>query len=132
MAYKGQERIAPHRIVIILPQTGCTKMVWWPPMGWNSMLVFPLILIVSALSLPVAAAGPQDKAVIKRGDKLVESRCVVCHTRESLPKLVQRCVSRQSTEYLHAFLKRHHAPDDQARADIIAFLTCIPVEPQAK
>lgn len=103
-------------------------------MGWNSMMDFPLILIVSALSPPVAAAAPQDKAEIERGAKLVESRCVVCHTRESLPKLVQRCASRQGTEHLHGFLKRHHAPDDddQVRADIIAFLTCVSAEPQAK
>ncbi|MDH3581309.1 MAG: hypothetical protein OEM91_11885 [Hyphomicrobiales bacterium] len=87
-----------------------------------------LLLIVLALSLPTAAADPQDKAAIERGARLVENRCVFCHTRESLPKLVQRCASREGSEYLHAFLKRHHAPDDQARADIIAFLTCDPAE----
>lgn len=92
----------------------------------------PLLLIVSALSLPAVAAGPQDEAAIERGAKLVESRCTVCHTETSLPKLVQRCASRQGTEYLHAFLKRHHAPDDQARADIIAFLTCDPAKLQDK
>ncbi len=103
-------------------------------MGWNIMLGFPLLLLVSALSLPAATAGPhpQDKAAIERGVKLVESRCTFCHTETSLPKLVQRCASREGAEFLHGFLKRHHAPDDQARADIIAFLTCVPAEPQAK
>lgn len=96
------------------------------------MLRFLLLLIISALSPPAAAAGPLDKAAIERGFKLVESRCVFCHTRKSLPKLVQGCASREGAEFLHAFLKRHHAPDDQARADIIAFLTCDPAELQDK
>lgn len=103
-------------------------------MGWNIMLGFPLLLLVSALSLPTTTADPQpqDKAAIERGSKLVESRCIVCHTKESLPKFVQRCASRQGTEFLHGFLKRHHAPDDQARADIIAFLMCVPAVPEVK
>jgi len=103
-------------------------------MGWNIMLGFPLLLLVSALSLPTATADPQpqDKAAIERGAKLIESRCTVCHTETSLPRLVQRCASREGADFLHGFLKRHHAPDEQARADIIAFLMCDPAELQDK
>jgi len=101
-------------------------------MGWNAGLRLLLLLVLSALSLPAAAAGPQDQAAIKRGAELVEVRCVLCHKKESLPELVLRCARREGDEYLHNFLKRHHAPDEQARADIIAFLTCIPAQPQAK
>jgi len=96
------------------------------------MLRISLILIVTTLLLPTAAAGPQDKAAIERGAELVESRCISCHTEISTPQLVQRCASKQSTEFLHKYLKDHHAPDDQARADIVAFLTCDSAETQAK
>ena len=63
-------------------------------MGRKTMLRFPLLLIVLALSLPAAAGGPEDEAAFERGAKLVESRCTLCHTEQSLPKLVQRCASR--------------------------------------
>jgi hypothetical protein len=39
---------------------------------------------------------------------------------------VARCTSDHGEAYLDTFLKRHHAPDDEARADIIAYLTCPP------
>jgi hypothetical protein len=62
------------------------------------------------------------------GARLVEARCVFCH-RKSLPKLVERCMAEDGEAYLDDFLKRHHAPDGQARADIIAYLTCPPPLP---
>ena len=71
--------------------------------------------------LPLAS---QNQTAIERGESLVRSRCAVCHTERSLPDLVKRCADREGATFLDTFLKKHHAPDDSARADIIAFLTC--------
>ncbi len=85
------------------------------------------VLAVLALAAPGqgnASAAPEPD--IEQGAKLVKARCLACHKAESLPKFVERCAERRGPEYLKAFLKRHYAPDDEARADIIAFLTCEP------
>lgn len=73
-----------------------------------------------------AVAEEMRKPDIEMGARLVEARCTFCHNEEALPQLVDRCEAQHGADYLDEFLKRHHAPDDEARADIIAFLTCPP------
>ena len=73
-----------------------------------------------------ALAEEKRKPDIEMGARLVEARCSFCHNEEALPQLVDRCEAQHGPEYLDEFLKRHHAPDDEARSDIIAFLTCPP------
>lgn len=63
---------------------------------------------------------------IEMGARLVKARCTVCHSIDLLPELVERCANRRGLDYLDDFLKRHHAPEDEVRVDIIAFLTCSP------
>lgn len=88
------------------------------------------VLAVLGLAAPGEGGASGDREPdIERGAKLVEARCLRCHKAESLPAFVQRCAERRGPEYLEAFLKRHYAPDDEARADIIAFLTCEPGQP---
>ncbi len=72
-----------------------------------------------------AVAADQTKEPdLEMGARLVDARCVFCHKQKSLPKLVERCTDQHGEAYLDDFLKRHHAPDGEARADIIAYLTC--------
>ena len=82
------------------------------------------LVVLSTLAAPASAGEERLPPDTEIGKRLVEARCVVCHQRESLPHLVQHCTSDHGAEYLELFLKRHHAPDDGARADIIAYLTC--------
>jgi len=87
------------------------------------------IWTVTALSVLFAvgsavAAEQAKEPDLEMGARLVEARCVVCHRQQSLPDLVDRCAKHHGEAYLDDFLKRHHAPDDEARADIIAYLTC--------
>lgn len=86
--------------------------------GWSVPL-----LILAGSGLAGEESRPPDPEM---GKRLVEARCVVCHQQKSLPHLVQHCTSEHGAEYLDVFLTRHHAPDAEARADIIAFLTCVP------
>jgi cytochrome c2 len=71
-------------------------------------------------------AEEKRKPDIEMGARLVEARCAFCHNEKALPELVDRCMAQHGEDYLDEFLKRHHAPDDDARADIIAYLTCAP------
>ena len=74
----------------------------------------------------VSAAEEKRTPDLEMGARLVEARCTICHNEKGLAELVDRCMARQGEAYLDEFLKRHHAPDDEARADIIAYLTCPP------
>ncbi len=99
------------------------------PRHWEYSRRLARIATVAGLSVLFAmgsavAAGQTREPDLEMGAKLVEARCVFCHKQESLPKLVERCTDQHGEAYLDDFLKRHHAPDDEARADIIAYLTC--------
>ena len=83
----------------------------------------PVLLMLLVVGSAVAAEQTKEPN-LEMGASLVKSRCVFCHPKTSLPKLVERCTDQHGAEYLDDFLKRHHAPDDEARADIIAYLAC--------
>ena len=93
------------------------------------------IATVTGLSVlfAVGSAVAADQAKepdLEMGARLVDARCVFCHRQKSLPILVERCTDQHGEAYLDGFLKGHHAPDDEARADIIAYLTCpVPLLP---
>ena len=105
------------------------------PWCWEYARRLARIATVTGLSVLFAmgsavAADQTKEPDLEMGARLVEARCVFCHGQESLPDLVDRCTSDHGEAYLDAFLKRHHAPDDEARADIIAYLTCpVPLLP---
>ena len=84
-----------------------------------------LLILLMALTAGLVRADEQQTR-IERGAQLVQGRCVLCHSEKSLPKLVELCSSRHGEDFLDDFLKRHYVPDDQARLDIIAYLTCDP------
>jgi hypothetical protein len=99
------------------------------PQHWEYSRRLARIAMVSVMSvlfaLGSAVAADQTKEPdLEMGARLVDARCVFCHRQESLPKLVERCTDQHGEAYLDDFLKRHHAPDAEARADIIAYLTC--------
>ena len=101
------------------------------PHHWECSRRFARIATVTGLSVLFAmgsavAADQAKEPDLEMGARLVDARCVFCHRQESLPKLVERCTDQHGEAYLDDFLKRHHAPDDEARADIIAYLTCPP------
>jgi len=83
----------------------------------------PLLSVLFAVGSAVAADQTKEPD-LEMGARLVEARCVFCHKQKSLPILVERCTDQHGEAYLDDFLTRHHAPDDEARADIIAYLTC--------
>jgi cytochrome c2 len=88
--------------------------------------IIAALVACSAFAVPVAA---QDNAAdIQMGERLVKSRCTFCHAQKSLPELVAKCMGGHGEEYLDKFLTTHHAPDEDARADIIAYLTCNTME----
>ncbi len=96
---------------------------------WEYSRRLARITTVTGLSVLVAmgsavAADQTKEPDLEMGARLVDARCVFCHQQTSLPKLVERCMDQHGEAYLDDFLKRHHAPDDEARADIIAYLTC--------
>ena len=82
------------------------------------------VAVVFALTAGPAAHGQETEPDLEMGARLVEARCSFCHAEKSLPDLVARCAGTHGQEYLDEFLSEHHAPDDEARADIIAYLTC--------
>lgn len=88
---------------------------------WSIPVLSVLFVVGSA-----AAAEQAREPDLEMGARLVEARCIVCHRQQFLPELVDRCAKQHGQAYLDDFLKRHHAPDDVARADIIAYLTCPP------
>lgn len=114
----GKRREIRHMSNGILP---CVEIV--RRMTSRLIVAAPLSLIAAGAA---SAAEEERKPDIEMGARLVEARCVVCHREQSLPDLVDRCTSDHGGSYLDAFLKRHHAPDEEARADIIAYLTCPP------
>jgi len=87
-----------------------------------------IVVIYSALSAAgnPAAAGEHHDPILEMGARLVKARCVICHNEDFLPDLVDRCTNTHGEPYLDEFLNLHHAPDKEARADIIAYLTCPP------
>jgi len=100
-------------------------------LNWENLRQLALFVMIPLLSVlsTVGSSGAteqQKEPDLEMGHRLVEARCVVCHRLKSLPDLVDHCTSDHGEAYLDAFLKRHHAPDDEARADIIAYLTCPP------
>ena len=99
------------------------------PWYWEYSRRLAGIATVTGLSVlfavgSVVAADQTKEPDLEMGARLVEARCVVCHRQQFLPELVDRCAKQHGQAYLDDFLKRHHAPDDVARADIIAYLTC--------
>ena len=94
---------------------------------WLLSLLAPLALTAAVIGLSYERAhGQQREPDLEMGARLVEARCVFCHRKKSLPDLVDRCSREHGADYLEDFLKNHHAPDDDARQDIIAYLTCPP------
>ena len=91
-----------------------------------------IVAVASLSSMPLAEArnkpSIQDKDAIERGTLLVESRCSFCHDNTSLIQLARQSIKRNGSEYFATFFKRHHAPDEQERADIISYLVGITVK----
>ena len=83
-----------------------------------------LACVMVVLSVGAGARSQESEPDLDMGARLVKARCTACHVQNALPELVERCVGGLGEEYLDTFLRTHHAPDDDARADIIAFLTC--------
>ena len=80
------------------------------------------------LAAPAVLAGDKNSedaeivGDIERGMDAYDASCVECHAR---PARLMRGVSgdeAEQTEWLDAFLVDHYAPNDQDRADIIAYL----------
>ena len=71
------------------------------------------------------AAAQDTEPNIELGERLVKARCAVCHSDTALSALVERCQAVHGKDFLDGFLANHHAPDEAARADIIAYLTCV-------
>ena len=82
--------------------------------------------LVAIMFLVLASEARGQTPDIEMGARLVKARCTVCHSADLLPELVERCANRRGLDYLDEFLSRHHAQEDEIRADIIAFLTCGP------
>lgn len=78
----------------------------------------------AALLLATSADAQDIEPNLELGERLVDARCTFCHGKEALSEFVERCSSEHGEDYLEEFLRSHHAPDDESRADIIAFLTC--------
>ncbi len=104
-----------------------SEIAWnWENLRRLALFVaIPLLSVLSTVG-SADATEQQKEPDLEMGARLVDARCVFCHKQESLPKLVERCTDQHGETYLDDFLKRHHAPDDEARADIIAYLTCPP------
>ncbi len=92
------------------------------------LFLFAPLALLAALVIASGGRSHEQKREpdLEMGARLVEARCVFCHREKSLPDLVDRCSREHGADYLDEFLKRHHAPDDDARQDIIAYLTCPP------
>ena len=86
--------------------------------------VVGLITIVAAGAAPLTPAADAQSDLEKQGEALINARCIACHSTKSLIKFVARCSEQHGSAYLDNFLTRHHAPDETARAAIIAYLTC--------
>lgn len=82
-----------------------------------------LITIIAAGAAHSALAADAQSDLEKRGEALINARCIACHST-SLIKFVARCAEQRGDAYLDDFLTRHHAPDETARAATIAYLTC--------
>jgi hypothetical protein len=93
---------------------------------------FSLAVICAALIAAPAAFGQPRQPDPDMGARLVEARCTACHGAAGTQNAVARCVAAHGEDYLDPFLKRHHAPDAEARADIIAYLTCPPGAPPSE
>lgn len=87
----------------------------------------PLLAAAAALAATASLAQTHQPDP-DMGARLVAARCTACHGESATPSLALRCMETHGPDYLDTFLKRHHAPDDAARADIIAYLTCPPAE----
>ncbi len=83
-----------------------------------------LIAIVVAGAAHSALAADAQSDLEKRGEALINARCIACHSTQSLVKFVARCAEQRGNDYLDSFLTRHHAPDESARTAIITYLTC--------
>ena len=83
-----------------------------------------LITIIVAGAAHSALAADAQSDLEKRGEALINARCIACHSTKSLIKFMARCAEQRGNDYLDSFLTRHHAPDESARAAIIAYLTC--------
>ena len=88
----------------------------------KTLLGLIAIVVAGVAHVSLAADGQSD--LEKRGEALINARCIACHSTKSLVKFVARCAEQRGDAYLDSFLTRHHAPDESARTAIIAYLTC--------
>jgi hypothetical protein len=97
-----------------------------PTSRWPACLgaVIGLITIIAAGVTLLTLAADAQSDLEKQGEALINARCIACHSTKSLIKFVARCAEQRGDAYLDSFLTRHHAPDENARTAIIAYLTC--------
>ncbi|MFY0691939.1 MAG: hypothetical protein JXR14_08490 [Paracoccaceae bacterium] len=65
---------------------------------------------------------PPDATDREAGEILFQVRCALCHTGTSLLALTGPMQSDEDIRRLDTHLKDHYAPDDAARARIMAYL----------
>ena len=86
--------------------------------------LFAMYFAFATLFSPSSAISQDAASDMAMGERLVEARCIHCHGERALAEFVEKCTLENGEDYLEEFLRSHHAPDDEARWKIIAFLTC--------
>lgn len=85
-----------------------------------AVLSVPVVLLAPAMADSQAALEPGD---VERGALAYVADCAECHrTPARFMARVEGADAAAKAATLDAFLPDHYAPDDQTRADIIAWL----------
>ena len=94
-------------------------------MDFRSIL-FPTLalgMILVAASLGMGEDADQGSAQEPSGVRLVSARCVFCHGPTTTVAFSRRLLDTGGEAALDTFLAGHHAPDAEARASIVNFLS---------
>ena len=94
-------------------------------------------ILSSLILFTNAAYAADDNVATNRSSnlsaiELIAARCTFCHSPAIVLVFSQRMLEQKGSNALDGFLAKHHAPDAQARAAIVEFLSrpmTIPQEP---
>ncbi|NNK79239.1 MAG: hypothetical protein HKP40_11050 [Litoreibacter sp.] len=82
-----------------------------------------LLVTVAVVYAKTEDAGEPAKAIdLETGETLFEARCAICHTHDALRDLTGAMTTEEDFQRVDTHLKRHYAPDDEARARILFYL----------
>ncbi len=88
-----------------------------------SIWVHVVAITCVLLAQPVLAEEQRSDGDTDHAANLLRARCVFCHSPILMLGFARRHVETYGYDSFAVFLSKHHAPDEEARTEIINFLS---------